>query len=391
MLFIITFITSIPALALYQPVLDDPAGYIAGGGEDAQIYLGVLLELLLIIANVGTAVVLYPIVRRQNEILSIGYVTARVMECVFIAAGILFVLGIVSLRQDDPNASALAVSLAALKDWTFLLGPGFIVGWGNGLILGYLMYSSRLVPRGNDVARTDRRASHHPLGDRRAVRRLGRGRHRAGPRDGPGVPVGAVARRLLRREGIQTRRSILSRPASTSSEQSRAEAPAAPPSTSALQLDSDHVNDTVADVLERVRRNGIGPQHQGPLGGKVHRPRVDDDPSVRVSPQESGKTHDDLDTRPSVGVNPGCLACLHSGSDDPNLLVVEQQRVMLGRSDDRIERVWPFPVTFRVSHYERRFWGLERSWVEGRGTQPTAADGSRKCAFPSSCDRRNTC
>ena len=147
-LFIITFITSIPALALYQPVLDDPAAYIAGGGHDGKIYLGVLLELLLIIANVGTAVVLYPIVRRQNEILSLGYVTARVMESVFIAAGILFVLGIVSLRHDDPSASALAVSLAALKDWTFLLGPGFIVGWGNGLILGYLMYKSRLVPRG---------------------------------------------------------------------------------------------------------------------------------------------------------------------------------------------------------------------------------------------------
>lgn len=147
-LFLITFLTSIPALGLYQPVLDDPAGYIAGGGKDTQIYLGVLLELLLIIANVGTAVVLYPIVRRQNEILSIGYVTARVVECIFIAAGVLFVLGIVSLRSDSPDASATAVSLAALKDWTFLLGPGFIVGWGNGLILGYLMYSSRLVPRG---------------------------------------------------------------------------------------------------------------------------------------------------------------------------------------------------------------------------------------------------
>jgi Domain of unknown function (DUF4386) len=146
-LFIITFVTSIPALALFQPVLDDPAGYISGGGKDSQIYLGVLLELLLIIANVATAVVLYPIVRRQNEILSIGYVTARVMESVFIAAGILCVLGIVSLAQDDPSASALAVSLAAIKDWTFLLGPGFIVGWGNGLILGYLMYASGLVPR----------------------------------------------------------------------------------------------------------------------------------------------------------------------------------------------------------------------------------------------------
>jgi Domain of unknown function (DUF4386) len=146
-LFIITFITSIPALALYQSVLDDPAGYIAGGGHDSQIYLGVLLELLLIIANIGTAVVIYPILRRQNEVLSLGFVTARLMECMFIAAGILFVLGIVSLRHDSPDASGLAVSLAALKDWTFLLGPGFIVGWGNGLILGYLMYRSRLVPR----------------------------------------------------------------------------------------------------------------------------------------------------------------------------------------------------------------------------------------------------
>jgi Domain of unknown function (DUF4386) len=146
-LFIITFITSIPALALYQPVLDNPAAYITGGGNDTQIYLGALLELLLIIANVGTAVVIYPILRRQNEILSLGFVTARLMECMFIAAGILFVLGIVSLRQDSPDASTLAVSLAALKDWTFLLGPGFIVGWGNGLILGYLMYRSGLVPR----------------------------------------------------------------------------------------------------------------------------------------------------------------------------------------------------------------------------------------------------
>ncbi len=147
-LFIVTFITSIPALALFQPVLDDPAAYIAGGGKDSQIYLGGLLELLLIIANVGTAVVVYPILRRQSEILSLGYVTARVMESVFIAAGILCVLGIVSLRQDSPDASALAVSLAAIKDWTFLLGPGFVVGWGNGLILGYLMYRSGLVPRG---------------------------------------------------------------------------------------------------------------------------------------------------------------------------------------------------------------------------------------------------
>ncbi len=146
-LFIITFITSIGALALFQPVLDDPAGYIAGGGKDSQIYLGAFLEFLLILANVGTAVVLYPIVRRQNEALAIGYVAARIIECVFLAAGIIFVLGVVTLRQDSSDAADLAVSLAALKDWTFLLGPGFVVPFGNGLILGYLMYKSGLVPR----------------------------------------------------------------------------------------------------------------------------------------------------------------------------------------------------------------------------------------------------
>ncbi len=204
-LFLITFITSIPALALYQPVLDDPAGYIAGGGKDNQIYLGALLELLLIIANVGTAVVVFPILRRQNEILSLGYVTARLVECTFIAAGIIFVLGIVSLRQDSPDAADLAVSLAALKDWTFLLGPGFIVGWGNGLILGYLMYSSASGPAGHGLARTDRRPAHHPLGDRHAFRLVGRGQHGAGHHGDPRVPVGAVARHLRGRLGIQAR------------------------------------------------------------------------------------------------------------------------------------------------------------------------------------------
>jgi hypothetical protein len=146
-LFIITFITSIAALALFQSVLDDPAGYIAGDGKDNQIYLGAFLEFLLVVSNVGTAVVLYPIARRQNETLAIGYVAARIIESVFIAAGIIFVLGVVTLRQDSPGAGHLAVSLAALKDWTFLFGPGLVVPFGNGLILGYLMYRSRLVPR----------------------------------------------------------------------------------------------------------------------------------------------------------------------------------------------------------------------------------------------------
>src|SRR6185369_17449983 len=146
-LFIVTFITSISALGLFQPVLDDPVGYITGGGKDNQIYLGALLEFFLIVANVGTAVVLYPIARRQNEALAIGYVASRIIESAFIAVGIIFALGVVSLRHDSPDAGDLAVSLAALKDWTFLYGPGFIVPFGNGLILGWIMYRSGLVPR----------------------------------------------------------------------------------------------------------------------------------------------------------------------------------------------------------------------------------------------------
>src|SRR6187551_2814000 len=148
-LYLITYITSITALLLYQPVLDDPAGYIAGGGENGKILFGALLELLLIIANIGTAVVIFPIVRRQNEELALGYVTARVIECTFILVGILSVLGIITLTQQvaGANEGTVAYTLAGIKDWTFLLGPGWVVGWGNGLILGYLMYRSELVPR----------------------------------------------------------------------------------------------------------------------------------------------------------------------------------------------------------------------------------------------------
>jgi hypothetical protein len=148
-LYLITFATSIPALALYQPVLDDPVGYLAGAGHDTQVVFAALLELLLIVANIGTAVVIFPIVRRQNEELALGYVTARMIECTFILVGILCVLGIVTLRNQVAGAAegTVAYTLAAIKDWTFLLGPGWVVGWGNGLILGYLMYRSELVPR----------------------------------------------------------------------------------------------------------------------------------------------------------------------------------------------------------------------------------------------------
>lgn len=150
-LFIITFIASIPALYLFQPVLDNPVAYVAGSGHDNRIFLGALLELLTILANIGTAVVLYPLLKRQNEVFALGFVASRLLECTFMAVGILSVLAIVTLQQDASAVDgrtfgAIAYTLAAIKDWTFLLGPGFVVGIGNGMLLGYLMYRSALVP-----------------------------------------------------------------------------------------------------------------------------------------------------------------------------------------------------------------------------------------------------
>ena len=148
-LYLITFVTSIPALILYEPALRHPVAFVAGGVNVNKIYLGALLELLLIIANIGTAVVIVPIMRRQFEELSIGYVAARIFECTFILVGIVAMLGIATLQQENAGGAeaTVAYTLAAIKDWTFLLGPGWVVGWGNGLILGYMMYRTRLVPR----------------------------------------------------------------------------------------------------------------------------------------------------------------------------------------------------------------------------------------------------
>jgi hypothetical protein len=151
-LWIVTFITSIPAVLLYDPLLNDPDFILGAGGGDTRIFIGATLEILLIIANIGTAVVPFALFRRYNERLAIGFVTARIVECAFIGVGIVSVLAIMTLRQDPAGASdgtlvALGQSLVAVHDATFVLGPGIVVGVGNGLILGYLMYTSGLLPR----------------------------------------------------------------------------------------------------------------------------------------------------------------------------------------------------------------------------------------------------
>jgi hypothetical protein len=150
-LFILTFVTSIAGVISYGPVLSDPH-YIIGAGADSRVFLGAFLELLLIITNIGCAVVLFPLLKRQNETLALGYVTARLVECAFIGIGLLCLLTIVTLRQGAAAADAgsllvVGKSLVALHNWTFLLGPGFADGIGTGMILGWAMYRSGLVSR----------------------------------------------------------------------------------------------------------------------------------------------------------------------------------------------------------------------------------------------------
>ena len=130
-LMIITFITSIAALLSSSPFSTIQSGTSLVAGRTTRFTWVLFLEFFLVISNVGTAVALYPIARRQNEALAIGYVGARIIESTFIATGIIFVLGVVGLRHDLPSADDAAFTLAALKDWTFLFGPGMIVPWGT--------------------------------------------------------------------------------------------------------------------------------------------------------------------------------------------------------------------------------------------------------------------
>ena len=157
-LFIATFITSIPARLLFVNGLGaswEDMSFIPGGGSATSLKLGAILEFGVIAANVATAIVLYPIARRQSERLAMGYVAARIVESTFILVGLMSIISVVSVMDamvgaNAAQATALAVegeSLVSTYDWAFLFGPGLVVGFGNGLILGWLMYTSGLVPR----------------------------------------------------------------------------------------------------------------------------------------------------------------------------------------------------------------------------------------------------
>ncbi len=150
--YLITFV-SIPTLALYRPVLNHQ-DWVISSGFHTGVLVGGFLEVIVALAGIGTAVTLYPVLKRQNEGVALGFVTARVLEAAMIFTGVISLLSLVTLRQDlggaaGANAASLIVTGAshvAIYNWTFLLSQSLMPGI-NALLLGSLMYRSRLVPR----------------------------------------------------------------------------------------------------------------------------------------------------------------------------------------------------------------------------------------------------
>jgi hypothetical protein len=144
-LYLLTFV-SIPTLAVYRPV--KRANYILGAGPDTAAVFSGVLEIIVALAGIGTAVVLFRVLKKQNEGVALGLVASRVLEASTIFLGVAFLLSIVTLRKAGAGADALVTShaLVALYDRIFLLGQSFMPAV-NDLLLGYLLYQSRLVPR----------------------------------------------------------------------------------------------------------------------------------------------------------------------------------------------------------------------------------------------------
>jgi Domain of unknown function (DUF4386) len=149
--YLVTHVTSVAALVLYAPVLNHSA-FVTGTGSTTSVLVGGWLEVVLAIAVVGTAVALFPVLRRYNEGLAIGYVGLRTLEAGVIAAGVVSLLAVVTLRQHaaasaDPGALvAVSKGLVAVHNWTFLVGPDFICA-ADTFVLAVLMWRSRLIPR----------------------------------------------------------------------------------------------------------------------------------------------------------------------------------------------------------------------------------------------------
>ena len=151
--YLLTFAASIPALLLLDPILSNP-GYIVSAGNDTRVLWACFLDFVNALAGIGSAVAVFPIVKRVNESMALGFVMSRMVEAAVIMIGVVALLTVVLLRQDlggsaTADASALTTvgqALVTVRDWTFLFGPGFMA-CVNALLFGTLMYRSGLVPR----------------------------------------------------------------------------------------------------------------------------------------------------------------------------------------------------------------------------------------------------
>jgi hypothetical protein len=150
LLYIATFVFSIPALGFYDNVLNNP-DFVLGAGDDRGVLWGAMFEVITGLTGIGTAIVLYSVAKRHSPTGAVGFVASRTLEAAMIFVGVVSVLGVFTLRQnytgsDESAVMTAAQSLVAVKDWTFLLGPG-LMAVVNALCLGTVMYRSRLVPR----------------------------------------------------------------------------------------------------------------------------------------------------------------------------------------------------------------------------------------------------
>lgn len=150
-LYLVTFISSIPAFFLIGPVIDDPT-YIVSEGADTQVAWGNILDLVNAVAAIGTAVAVFPVIRWANEALALGFVTTRLMEAAIIVVGVMALFTVITLRQPDATgaeAESLTMAGAALvglRDWTFVFGPGLMPAL-NALMFATVLFRWRLVPR----------------------------------------------------------------------------------------------------------------------------------------------------------------------------------------------------------------------------------------------------
>jgi hypothetical protein len=148
--YIATFVFSIPALGLYDGVVNDP-NFVLGAGSDQGVLWGGLIEVITALTCIGTAVAVYPVIERYGPGRAVGFVASRTLEAAVILTGVVAVLAIYTLRQalagtDAVGLTATASALVAVKDWTFLLGPGVMPAI-NALCFATILYQTRLVPR----------------------------------------------------------------------------------------------------------------------------------------------------------------------------------------------------------------------------------------------------